>query len=99
MTNTKKQKILKITAILLAVLTILTAGIIGICYSVKNNAPTDATTELQGEPDFVYSEPKVYNMPKAMAFTAKSPAAAARCASGAAPCQSAPPGNAQSHPP
>ena len=66
MTNTKKQKILKITAILLAVLTILTAGIIGICYSVKNNAPTDSTAELQGEPDFEYSEPKVYNMPKAM---------------------------------
>lgn len=72
MTNTKKQKVLKVTAILLAVFTILTAGIIGICYSVKNNAPTDATTELQGEPDFGYSEPKVYNMPKAMAFTAKN---------------------------
>ena len=52
MTNTKKQKVLKITAILLAVLTILTAGIIGICYSVKNNAPTDSTAEIQGEPDF-----------------------------------------------
>lgn len=76
MTNTKKQKVLKITAILLAVFTILTAGIIGICYSVKNNAPTDSTAELQGEPGFEYSEPKVYNMPKAMAFTAKTLAAA-----------------------
>lgn len=76
MTNEKKQKVLKITAILLAVLTILTAGIIGICYSVKNDVPTVSTAELQGEPDFEYSEPKVYNMPKAMAFTAKTLAAA-----------------------
>ena len=76
MTNIKKQKVLKITAILLAVLTILTAGIIGICYSVKNATPTVPTAELQGEPDFEYSEPKVYDMPKAMAFTAKTLAAA-----------------------
>ena len=76
MTNIKKQKVLKITAILLAVLTILTAGIIGICYSVKNATPTVPTAELQGEPDFEYSEPKVYDMPKAMTFTAKTLAAA-----------------------
>ena len=76
MTNTKRQKVLKITAILLAVLTILTVGIIGICYSVKNATPTVPTAELPDEPDFKYSEPKVYNMPKAMAFTAKTLAAA-----------------------
>ena len=76
MTNTKKQKVLKITAILLAVLTILTAGIIGICYSVnvkkQDNLPQAEVTE----PKFEYSENKVYNMPKAMAFTAKTLAAA-----------------------
>ena len=76
MTNTKKQKVLKITAILLAVLTILTAGIIGICYSVKNATPTVPTAELNDEPNFEYSEPKVYDMPETMAFTAKTLAAA-----------------------
>ena len=76
MTNTKKQKVLKITAILLAVLTILTAGIIGICYSLKNAMPTVPTAELPDEPDFEYSEPKVYDMPETMAFTAKTLAAA-----------------------
>lgn len=76
MTNTKKQKILKITAILLAVITIVTACVIGICYSVnvkrQDNLPQAEITE----PEFEYSEPKVYNMPKAMAFTAKTLAAA-----------------------
>ena len=76
MTNTKKQKVLKITAILLAVITIVTACVIGICYSVnvkkQDNLPQAEITE----PDFEYSEPKVYNMPKAMAFTAKTLAAA-----------------------
>ncbi len=76
MTYEKKQKILKLTAILLAVITILTAGIIGICYSVKSNASTISTAELPDEPDFEYSEPKVYDMPKTMAFTAKTLAAA-----------------------
>lgn len=76
MTNTKKQKVLKITAILLAVITIVTACVIGICYSVnvkkQDNLPQAEITE----PDFEYSEPKIYNMPKAMAFTAKTLAAA-----------------------
>lgn len=76
MTNEKKQKVLKITAILLAVITIVTACVIGICYSVnvkkQDNLPQAEITE----PDFEYSEPKVYNMPKAMAFTAKTLAAA-----------------------
>lgn len=76
MTNTKKQKVLKITAILLAVITIVTACVIGFCYSVnvkkQDNLPQAEITE----PDFKYSEPKVYNMPKAMAFTAKTLAAA-----------------------
>ncbi|HCY49198.1 MAG TPA: hypothetical protein DHU79_02935 [Clostridiales bacterium] len=76
MTNTKKQKVLKITAILLAVITIVTACVIGICYSVnvkrQDNLPQAEITE----PEFEYSEPKVYNMPKAMTFTAKTLAAA-----------------------
>ena len=76
MTNTKKQKVLKVTAILLAVITIVTACVIGICYSVnvkkQDNLPQAEITE----PDFEYSEPKVYNMPKDMAFTAKTLAAA-----------------------
>lgn len=76
MTNEKKQKLLKITAILLAVITIVTACVIGICYSVnvkkQDNLPQAEITE----PEFKYSEPKVYNMPKAMAFTAKTLAAA-----------------------
>lgn len=76
MTNEKKQKLLKITAILLAVITIVTACFIGICYSVnvkrQDNLPQAEITE----PEFEYSEPKVYNMPKAMAFTAKTLAAA-----------------------
>ena len=76
MTNEKKQKTLKITAILLAVITIVTACVIGICYSVnvknQDNLPQAEVTE----PDFEYSEPKVYNMPKVMAFTAKTLAAA-----------------------
>lgn len=76
MTNTKKQKVLKITAILLAVITIVIACVIGICYSVnvkkQDNLPQAEVTE----PEFEYSENKVYNMPKAMAFTAKTLAAA-----------------------
>lgn len=77
MTNEKKQKILKITAILLAVITIVTACVIGICYSVnvkkQDNLPQAEITE----PEFEYSDnATVYDMPKAMAFTAQTLAAA-----------------------
>ena len=76
MTNTKKQKVLKVTAILLAVITIVAACVIGICYSVNVKKQDNLPQAKITEPDFEYSEPKVYNMPKAMAFTAKTLAAA-----------------------
>ena len=76
MTDEKKQKTLKITAILLVAITVLTVGIIGICYSLKSNYPSVPMQAETTEPEFEYSENKVYDMPKAMAFTAQTLAAA-----------------------
>lgn len=76
MTNENKQKTFKITAVLLAVITIVTACVIGVCCSVtakkQNTLPQAEITE----PEFECSENKVYDMPKAMAFTAQTLAAA-----------------------
>lgn len=76
MTNENKQKTLKITAILLVVITIVTACVIGVCYSVNGRKQGNLPQAEITEPEFEYSENKVYDMPKAMAFTAQTLAAA-----------------------
>lgn len=75
MTNEKKQNGLKLTAVLLAIITIVTACIIGVCRSVNGKKQDTLQAEI-AEPEFEFSENKVYDMPKAMAFTAQTLAAA-----------------------
>ena len=70
----EKSKAIKLTAIVLAVLTIF-AAIFTAIYFVRQDAPiADNTLNVENENGF--DNTKTYAMPKTMAFTAKSLAAA-----------------------
>ena len=70
----EKSKAIKLTAIVLAVLTIF-AAIFTAIYFVRQDAPI-ADNTLNGENENGFDNTKTYAMPKTMAFTAKSLAAA-----------------------
>lgn len=70
----EKRKAIKLTAIVLAVLTIF-AAIFAAIYFVRQDSPA-ADNTLNVETENGFDNTKTYAMPETMAFTAKSLAAA-----------------------